>query len=66
MKYSGAEYAITEKVEQDIRRKMQDLVLKTGTKFAIHPILVTTYGLVKNAYADSVQAVITMNDLFME
>ena len=64
MKYAGMEYTITEKVEMDIRRKMHDLVTKTGTKYAIHPVLITTYGLVNNGYANSIQAVITMNDLF--
>ena len=64
MKYAGTEYSITEKVEMDIRRKIHDLVTKTGTKYAIHPTLITTYGLVNNEYANSIQAVITMNDLF--
>lgn len=64
MKYSGAEFRITEKVDLSISKKIHDLILQTETKYAIHPTLVTTYGIVPNAYANRVQAVITMDDLF--
>lgn len=64
MKYSGSEYTITEKVDRSIRNKIHDLVLLTGTKYAIHPTLITTYGLVENTYADYIQSVITLDDLF--
>lgn len=64
MKYSGSAYTITEKVDRSIRNKIHDLVLLTGTKYAIHPTLITTYGLVENTYADYIQSVITLDDLF--
>jgi hypothetical protein len=64
IKYSGSEYAITEKVAQSIRNKISDLQLLTGTKYAIHPILITTYGLKVNSYSDNIQSVVTMDDLF--
>ena len=64
MKYAGTEYTITEKEYMDIRRKIHDLVTKTGTRDAIFPTLITTYGLVENEYANSIQSVITLNDLF--
>ena len=64
IKYSGQEYALTEKVDRDLKRKIHDLKEKTGTKYAIHPTLVTTYGLMENSYAANVQAVVTMNDLY--
>ena len=64
MKYSDSEYTITEKVDCSIRNKIHDLVTATGTKYAIHPTLVTTYGLVPNSYAGDIQAIITMEDLF--
>lgn len=31
---------------------------------AIHPVIVTTYGLVKNEYSGKIQNVVTMDDLF--
>lgn len=64
MKYSGSDYTITEKVDRSIRNKIHDFVLLTGTKYAIHPTLITTYGLVENTYADYIQSVITLDDLF--
>lgn len=66
MKYSGSEYTITEKVERGIRNKIHDLMLLTGTKYAIHPTLITTYGLVPNSYSECVQSVVTLKDLFVE
>lgn len=64
MKYSGSEYTVTEKVDRSIRNKINDLVLLTGTKYAIYPTLITTYGLVNNSYAENIQSVITLDDLF--
>lgn len=66
MKYSGSEYTITEKVHRSINQKIHDFTLVTGTKYAIFPTMVTTYGLVQNSYSDSIQSVVTMEDLFEE
>lgn len=64
MKYSGSEYTVTEKVERSIRNKMHDLVQMTGTKYAVYPTLITTYGLVENSYAANIQSVVVLDDLF--
>lgn len=66
MKYSRAEYTITSAVNQSIQNKIHDLILSTGTKYAIFPTLITTYGLVPNTYSDGVQSVVTLGDLFAE
>lgn len=66
MKYSGSEYTITEKVYRSINQKIHDFTLVTGTKYAIFPTMVTTYGLVQNSYSDSIQSLVTMEDLFEE
>ena len=66
MKYSGSEYTITEKVHRSINQKIHDFTLVTGTKYAIFPTMVTTYGLVQNSYSDSIQSVVTMENLFEE
>lgn len=41
-------------------------MLLTGTKYAIYPTLITTYGLVPNSYSECVQSVVTLGDLFVE
>ena len=64
MKYSGSEFTITAKMDRNIRNKITDLVVETGTKYAIYPTLITTYGLVENSYSENIQSVITLDDLF--
>lgn len=64
IKYSNSEYTITEKVDQNIRNKISDLQISTGTKYAIYPTLITSYGLTDNSYAGNIQAVVTADDLF--
>lgn len=64
MKYSQMEYTVTKKDDDSMRRKMNDFREVTKTKYAIYPTLVTTFGVVENAYAYNLQSVITMDDLF--
>ncbi|MBQ9308086.1 MAG: ATP-binding protein [Clostridia bacterium] len=64
MKYAGKKYAMTAKVDEEIRRKIVDFQTVTGARYAIHPTLVTPYGLADGSYAGSVQNVITTDDLF--
>lgn len=64
IKYSQSEYTITEKVDRNIRNKINDLITVSGTKYAIYPTIITTYGLVENSYSQEVQSVVTMDDLF--
>ncbi len=64
MKYSQSEYTITEKVDRSIRNKISDLRVVYGTKYAIYPTLITTYGVVENSYSQELQSVVTMDDLF--
>ncbi len=64
MKYSQSEYTITEKVDRSIRNKISDLRVVSGTKYAIYPTLITTYGVVENSYSQELQSVVMMDDLF--
>ena len=64
MKYSQSDYIVTAAFHRDLNRKISDFKTKTGTKYAIHPTLVTTYGVLNNAYSGELQAVITADDLF--
>ncbi|MBO6108552.1 MAG: ATP-binding protein [Eubacterium sp.] len=64
MKYSSSEYAITDKVDKSIKRKIHDLITVTKTKYAVYPTLITCHGIIDNAYSNDIQAVITVDDLF--
>jgi len=64
IKYSKAEYTVTNKVHMELENKIHDFKLVSGTRYAIHPTLITCYGLVENSYSKEIQAVITMDDLY--
>ncbi len=64
MKYSASEYALDISEDTKIRNRISDLVRGTGTKYAIFPTLITTYGLVDNQYAGNIQSIIVLDDLF--
>ena len=64
MKFSKAEYTITKDYEMSLRQKLEAFRIGTNCRKAIHLTMVTTYGLIKNAYAETVQSSIMMNDLF--
>ena len=50
--------------DRSIRNKISDLRVVSGTKYAIYPTLITTYGVVENSYSQELQSVVTMDDLF--
>ncbi|MCR5322162.1 MAG: ATP-binding protein [Lachnospiraceae bacterium] len=64
MKYSINEYSYTGKDDESLRNKIVSLKTVTKTKYSIHPVLVTTYGLKNGMYSGKIQAVITADDLF--
>jgi len=66
MKYASAPYIITKKTDENIRKKISDLVTETGTAYAIHTTLITPYGIAKNEYEGNVQVQITAEDLFYD
>ncbi len=49
---------------RDLRRKVNDFRLATGTRDGIHVTMVTPYGLSPNEYAGEVQSQVTGEDLF--
>ena len=64
MKYSESEYTADAAFDRAQRRKISDFRRKTKSKCSIHITLITTYGLVENAYSGEIQSVITSEDLF--
>jgi len=66
MKYSIGEYNVTKKDDDAIRRKISDFITATGTKYAVHPILVASNGMAYGKYSGTFQMCITADDLFKE
>lgn len=64
MKYCLSEYVLTEKYYQHLRERNATFAHFTKAKEALHIVLITTYGLKQNQYSGSVNAVVTMEDLF--
>ena len=52
--------------DEAMRNRINDIQLSTHTSFALHPTLVTAYGLRTNTYSGSIQSVITADDLFRQ
>ena len=64
MKFSRKKYTINAKTDEEIGKKTSDFLSVTGARYAIHPTLVTPYGVAENSYTGSIQNVITTDDLF--
>jgi hypothetical protein len=64
MKFTDDEYVVSADDDRLLRRRISRFMAKTETRKAIHPVLITTYGLSPNGYASIYQRIITLNDLF--
>lgn len=64
MKFSLDSYTITKEYDEVLRNKISVFREETGTKKALHLVMVTTFGLNTNMYSSRVQSVITLDDLF--
>lgn len=65
IKYAASEFTITKKVDESIRHKIHDFMICENPRYAIHPILITTYGIIQNEYAGNIQKVVAGPDLFV-
>ena len=64
MKYSKDLYTITPDYANALARKRNVFLAVTGTKKAIHSIMVTTDGLTRNEYWGDIQAEVQLDDLY--
>ena len=64
MKYSKHPFEIKKNDAALLERKKTVFIMETGTKYAIHITMITTYGLAKKGYYGMAQSEITMDDLF--
>ena len=65
IKYSTTPYSIDKSEEMKLRIRQSDFAEETGTKYAIFPTMITTYGIRKNAYSGYIQAEVALDDLFL-
>ena len=63
MKYYDGEYAMKKKDRDDMERRVRLFRSSNKVRMSIHPVLVTTYGLVSNIYGSVFQNVVTLEDL---
>ncbi|MGN1213885.1 MAG: ATP-binding protein [Bacteroidaceae bacterium] len=64
MKFYISDYVIDKDEEAKIRNRIATFQRVTKCKETIHPILITTFGLIENKYSNLIQNVITLDDLF--
>lgn len=65
IKYSATPYTIDKAEDLKLRIRQGDFVAETGTKHAIFPTLISTYGIRSNPYSGNIQAEVTLDDLFL-
>ena len=66
MKFFDGDYVMKKKDYDDIDRRVRAFRTATGIRQAIHPILVTTFGLAHNQYSSIFQNVVTLKDLLSD
>lgn len=65
MKFSNAEYIITESEEQKLRRRRANFVEASRTNKAVHITMVTPFGVKQNIHSSIAQNEVRLNDLFL-
>ena len=66
MKYTQSPFKIDATYDAMLQNKKMRFVEATGTQKAIHLTMITSQGLVRNAFSDEIQCQVTGNDLFNE
>lgn len=64
MKYSEGGYTVDAAFDRAQKRRIEDFRKKTGTKYALHSTLITTYPIEETPYSGELQSVIVADDLF--
>lgn len=64
MKYAKDEYEPTLKSDEELRSRIAVFESVNETRKNVRPVLVTTYGLMRNKYSGRFRGVVTLSDLF--
>ena len=65
MKYTASPFEMGANELDDLLRKENVFVAETGTKKAVHKVLISANGVSRNEYSDELQNTITLDDLFL-
>lgn len=65
MKFSSGEYVITKEYKEKLVKRRELFRRVTGTKYALHLTMITSYGVKNNANSNVIQSQVTMDDLFV-
>ena len=65
IKFSNKPYLLTKEYDEELRRKIGVFEYATKTRKAVRIVMITSYGLVRNAYANDIPNQLTMDDLFV-
>lgn len=66
MKYSISDYHMKQKDDESLRNKIVALKDASKTRYSVHPVLVTTYGIAEGKYSGIFQGVVVCDDLFVK
>lgn len=66
IKFWREPFTITKSYEENLQRKINSFINDSRTRYAVHLVMITTYGIVQNQHSGIVQAEVVMNDLFKE
>lgn len=64
IKFCNDEFQITKAISDNIENKVKNFVQENKCKKAIHPVMITTFGLTNSKYNSIVQNSVTLDDLF--
>lgn len=64
MKYTNAEYTITEEEDEKIRNRKEAFVRETETEKTVLLTMITSFGLTPGGYSNDIHCQLTMADLF--
>ena len=64
IKYCETEYSLSQEEYLNIGRRVESFRVAIQTHYGIAPTLITTFGLSRGMYADSIHASVVLDDLF--
>jgi hypothetical protein len=64
IKFAQGEYELTEAYEKSLQNKLATFIAHSGTKKGVSLLVLTSYGLKQNQWANNIPNKLTMDDLF--